>query len=59
MSWAVERDKFGSPIRMWWMGKPDIKRQPPMVTPGCQRCGYHFGWHTMECLRTNAGAEHK
>ena len=49
MSWAIERDERGSPVRMWWMGAPSKKRPAPVIKPGCPHCGYHFGWHTLGC----------
>lgn len=49
MSWAIERDKSGIPVRMWWMGQPP--KRGPIVVPktGCDKCGFHFGWHAMGC----------
>lgn len=50
MSWAIERDKDGMPVRMWWIGR-EPKREPRKIAskPRCPRCGFADGWHTVAC----------
>jgi hypothetical protein len=57
VSWAIERDESGQPVRMWWMGVP--KREPKVIPKtGCDECGYHFGWHKFGCSKKGDGAKH-
>ena len=56
MSWGLERDDEGKPIRMVWLG---IERRTmfPAATPGgtpvCPECGYCGSWHAVKCSRLN------
>lgn len=54
MSWAIERDERGIPVRMWWMRQPP--REPKVIPQTvCPHCGFHFGWHALGC----AAIQHK
>lgn len=54
MSWAVERDKTGLPMRLWYMGVPP-KPVAKLAVRGCPCCGLHFGWHKMGCEKRRTG----
>jgi hypothetical protein len=50
MSWAIERDAEGQPIRMWWMGVAKAPEDPVMIpVPWCAECGFSKGWHKLGC----------
>lgn len=51
MSWSVERDENGEPVRMVWRGRDEetFKEMLDLERKRCPRCGYPDGWHTGQC----------
>jgi hypothetical protein len=46
MSWHIERDADGLPVRLVW--SPDPPRPEDEPEPRCQ-CGYPPPWHRRDC----------